>query len=454
VDVERIKKYGTISGVSDGNRGSLVVAEPEILKDMLIRNISSFMDRRPNFEHPVISKQLVLMSGDEWRQTRTIISPTFTSGKMKAMFPKIKDAVSLLLKQVDNKNGTEFDLKNLFGCLTMDVIAKCAFAVDTNTHEDDKNPFVANARAFFDFPRWRFLLAVMLPRPLRARLGISVFNQSALTFLAGISRSLLEERRKMKRQGIRTNDYTDFLQLLMEAGTQTDDDQKDEEDEQHAILNTGVKGKTLTDDEIIANIILVLVAGYETTASLLTYACYNLACSPECQEKLRKEIDSVDELNYDTVMKLPYLDAVICETLRTYSPVTRVDRQVSNKDGYTFDSHLGKIHMPHGTAVVVPIYAIHHMEQFYPDPYKFDPERFMPENKDKLVPYTYMPFVIGPRNCVGMRFALLEAKLTLATLIKSYKLSKTPNTDIPLDFSRSIILLNPKRVIVRISNRD
>ena len=453
VDLKRVKKYGKIYGHFDGNRANLTVADPEILKDMLIRNIASFMDRRPNFEHSVISKQLVMMSGDEWRQTRSIMSPTFTSGKMRAMFPMIRKAVGLMLSQVDRGAGQEFDLKNLFGCLTMDVIAKCAFAVDTNAHEDSSNPFIVNAKGFFNFPRWRIMMAILMPRPVRRLFKLSFFNQESLSFLAQISKNLLEERRKLSKQGIQTNNYVDFLQLMMDAGTQQDEGHKDTEEE-NALPGAAVKGKTLTDEEIIANIILVLVAGYETTASLLTYACYSLACHPEAQEKLRREVAAAGELDYDSVMRLPYLDAVVCESLRMYPPVTRIDRQVSDKNGYTFESHLGKLHMPHGTAVMLPIYAIHHMEEYYPNPDSFDPERFMPENKDRLVPYTYVPFVMGPRNCVGMRFALLEAKLTLATLITSYKFSKTANTDIPLDFSRSFVLLNPKRVIVKIEKRD
>ena len=86
------------------------------------------------------------------------------------------------------------------------------------------------------------------------------------------------------------------------------------------------------------------------------------------------------------------------------------------------------IKIPKGMIVNFDIHSVHHLEEYYPEPFKWDPERFMPENRDKLVPYTYMPFGIGPRNCVGMRFALMEAKTAAAILVYKYRFFKTPNT--------------------------
>ena len=470
LELRQIAKYGTVYGYADAVRANLVVADPDILKDMLIRHFSSFVDRRPSLEHPVIAKQLVLMSGDEWRQTRAIMSPTFTSRKMKAMFSKIRDAVEQMRRRLDRDSGKEVDLKDLFGCLTMDVIAKCAFAVDSNAHEDANSPFVVNAKAFFSFSRWRLAIAVAIPRFLRSLLGISFFNKEPLQFLEGLARTLIQERRRHgSTGGGGSSGYTDFLQLLLDAGTQSQEQSQsneqvaetekldDDEDArlQAATAATASGKKTLTDDEIVANIILVLVAGYETTASLLTYACYSLACNPDMQQRLRQEVTACHTLDYETVMKLPYLDAVVSESLRMYPPVLRVERQVSDKTGYTYDGgdkdgKRKRIHMPHGSAVILPIYAMHHMKELFPDPESFLPQRFLPENKDSIVPYSFVPFVMGPRNCIGMRFALLEAKLTLATLMTGYRFSVCSKTDVPLDFSKTFVLLQPKRVIVRI----
>ena len=98
-------------------------------------------------------------------------------------------------------------------------------------------------------------------------------------------------------------------------------------------------------------------------------------------------------------------------------------------------------------AVQINFEAIHHNPQNYPNPQRFDPERFMPENRHKLIPYTFLPFGIGPRNCVGMRFALMEAKTAIAHIITKFKFVRTANTEVPLQYKKFAIFLMPKNDI-------
>ncbi|CAG2174194.1 unnamed protein product [Oppiella nova] len=160
-------------------------------------------------------------------------------------------------------------------------------------------------------------------------------------------------------------------------------------------------------------------------------------------------VDTNGEIDYDLLSKLSYLDAVVSETLRLHAPSIRVARIASQ------DYKLGDtgITIKKGQAVSIPTYAIAHLEEFYPNPESFIPERFLPENKPKLVPYTYLPFGGGPRSCVGMRFGLMEAKLGLAHVIRRYQFLKCANTDIPVSLIRNEFLHTPKRVIVGIHKR-
>ena len=179
------------------------------------------------------------------------------------------------------------------------------------------------------------------------------------------------------------------------------------------------------------------------------------AVNPEVQDRLRQEVEEAvatdaGEIKYDTIMNLKYLDAVINETLRLYTPSVRVLRHATTD--YEFKS-LG-LKVRKGSRIMIPLYAIHHQEEFFPDPFKFDPERFMPENKDNLIPYTFLPFMLGPRNCIGARFALLEAKTALVTVLLKYNINRCPRTAVPLDLSESsFILINAKDVIVNYSQR-
>ena len=154
-------------------------------------------------------------------------------------------------------------------------------------------------------------------------------------------------------------------------------------------------------------------------------------------------------IDYETLSKLPYLDGVISETLRKYPPVVRLNRVAWQK------CRLGNtgITLEKGSVVNILVYAMHHNEQFFPLPDKFKPERFLLENRHQILPYGYLPFGIGPRNCIGMRFGLLEAKLALAKIITKYKFVKSKNAKVPLEFLPNRGLLTPKSIIIGVERR-
>jgi cytochrome P450 len=193
-------------------------------------------------------------------------------------------------------------------------------------------------------------------------------------------------------------------------------------------------------------------AGYETTATTLSFCTYELALHPQVQEKLYEELKSVSDsrgdIEYDVLCKLPYLDAVLAETLRKYPPAFRISR-CSSQDYILADTG---IQLFKGQIIEIPILAIHYCEQFFPNPDKFDPDRFLPENRHQIKAYTYLPFGVGPRNCIWMRLALLEAKLSLSKLVQKYTFHPSQNTDVPLKWKVSG-LLTPERLIAKIKKR-
>jgi cytochrome P450 len=211
--------------------------------------------------------------------------------------------------------------------------------------------------------------------------------------------------------------------------------------------------KYMTEDEILSNCWLFYTAGYESTANTLSFAAHELALNPEKQDKLYEEvmsfIDSDGEISYDVLTKMPFLDAVISETLRLHAPAVRLWRY-ANEDYKLGDTG---ITIKKGQRIEIPNHGIHHLEEYFPNPKTFSPERFLPENRHKIVPYSYTPFGGGPRHCVGMRFALMEAKLGLAHIMKNYKFITTTNTDIPVALPRNSIIHAPLRVIVGIQKR-
>ncbi|KAI1308644.1 Cytochrome P450 3A24 [Halotydeus destructor] len=202
----------------------------------------------------------------------------------------------------------------------------------------------------------------------------------------------------------------DFLQLLIDIW---DDD---------AALDP--KSKMITEAELVPQAIAFLSAGHDTTTVWLAVTFYLLALNPDCQQRLHEELNSITDLDYDKLTDNQYLDAVVHESLRMYSPATLLGRLAS--DDYLIPGT--DITIPKGTEVQIPIWSVHYDPDNYTDPGKFDPMRFMPENKDRLKPCTFLPFGSGIRNCIGQRFSFLETKVAVAEMIMNFEFFKTDKT--------------------------
>ncbi|CAG2104157.1 unnamed protein product [Medioppia subpectinata] len=153
-------------------------------------------------------------------------------------------------------------------------------------------------------------------------------------------------------------------------------------------------------------------------------------------------------MDYEKLQKMPFLDAFIKEVMRVNCSVTRVDRML------TKDTYLEGIYLPKGTSIVIPIWALHLDPDNFADPYEFKPERFLSENLHDIKPYTYLPFSTGPRNCIGMRFALLELKYTLVKLLCRYEFVPCNETK-EMDYYNSLVqIASVRRMLVKIKHRD
>ena len=267
---------------------------------------------------------------------------------------------------------------------------------------------------------------------------------------------------KQRRQSNNRRHYPDLLQLLTEASSEDTMDEVVQDIEEHyghqenqeLHWNNSTGKKKLTEDEIISNVLAFLVTGFDTSSISLSYAIYALAINPNVQEKLRAEILEAakltpdGKLSYETVTGLKYLDAVVSETLRMYSPGVQIQRETAEDYVLQLESKSYKI--PKGTVLNILVYAMHHNAKYFKDPETFSPERFMPDKKQEITPYSFLPFGVGPRNCVAMRFALLADKVSLVCLLQKYRFVRTDDTDVPLDYSTSNFMLRAKKVVIAI----
>ncbi|XP_054157196.1 cytochrome P450 9e2-like [Oppia nitens] len=462
VYVDNVRQYGKIYCDYIGSMPTVVISDPQLIKDIMIKDFHKFSDRDDLITGDILSdRSLFNLKGNEWKNMRSIISPTFSSGKMRSMHPIVSDCIKRLdenfEKQLTNKLVAEIEVKKMMSSLTMDVIASCAFGTKIDTYGQQKSEFLINAQKVStqSLRTFVFLFMVTLFPKLIQWTGFTINHPNVDGFFRTAIRSIISRR---KTESIKSKDY---LQLILDAQNKTLDTTDDNDivgDSSEEIYgsigdkqNTIDKSKIdITEDDVLATSMLFIVAGYETTASLLTFLTYNLAMNDECQQKLYEEIKQFDgNYTYESISKMPYLEACIAETLRIYNPLVFVNR-MAIKDYKLGDTG---ITLPKKTVVSANIQYIHHSPEYYPDPDRWNPERFMPYNRDKLVPYTYMPFGLGPRNCVGMRFALMETKTATAYLVNKYRFMRTDNTPDKLKFMKMQFLLKCDEFNVGIEHR-
>ena len=178
----------------------------------------------------------------------------------------------------------------------------------------------------------------------------------------------------------------------------------------------------ITDEMIEAQGMVFLLAGFETTASTLSSLIYHVAMYPEVQEKIVEEIrDNIgsDDITHESISTLEYLEACIMETLRLCPTAMEHDRTCVN------DCIVNGIKVKKGVRIMMPTLPAHLDPEFFPEPEKYQPERFLKENADNIIPYTWRPFGSGNRVCIGQRFAMMEMKLFFAKFIAKFKIIPT-----------------------------
>lgn len=252
----------------------------------------------------------------------------------------------------------------------------------------------------------------------------------------GVLRENIEYREKNK---IHRNDFMDMFIKLK------NNESIDDEPSSKSIPRS--EDQIVTFKELAAQAFVFFIAGFETSSTTSALCLYELANNPHLQDKLRQDIKNTlnkhGGLTYETIMDMKYLDMVINETLRKY-PIApnliRVCREsyelkVPNQPTLTIEP---------GTLIWIPTLGIHTDEAYYPDPEKFDPERFSEDSKNDRHTHAYLPFGEGPRNCVGMRFALLQTKVALVQLLKDHTFTlPASNSDLHIEFSKKGLLLFP-----------
>ncbi|XP_066496518.1 cytochrome P450 3A9-like [Tiliqua scincoides] len=438
-DQECFKKYGRLWGIYDGRQPAIFVTDVDIIKAVLVKECYSVFTNRRSFGPTGRLKSAIsIAEDDQWKRIRTVLSPTFTSGKLKEMFPIINHHLKTLLKNIQQRGAERnevVDVKQLLGAYSMDVITSTSFGVNTDSINNPEDPFVKEARKLtkFDLFSPLFILLYIFPftSPLLNMMNVNIFPHEAIEFFA---RSIIKIKKKREEGGGKGR--VDFLQLMMDS-------------QKHQSNGLNDSQKALTDNEILAQATIFIFAGYEAVSNSLTYLAYELATHPDIQQKLQDEIDTAlsnkAAFTYDTIMQMEYLDMAVSEILRLYPLGGRLER-VCKKD-----VEVNGITIPKKTVVVIPPHVLHYDPEYWTDPKEFKPERFSKENN--INPYVYLPFGAGPRNCIGSRFSLLTMKAALVGMLQNFSFRPCKETQIPLVLNTKGLMRPEKPIMLKLVPR-
>ena len=404
-------EYGPIVRFGAFSNTFYLVTDPELAREVLVAQAATFPkdERDIKILSRLVGLGLVTTNGEVHKRQRRLAQPAFHSKRIEAYAGTMVDYTEAMLDEWDD--GQEFDAAEAMRELTLYIVARTLFGADRAAMRATAERVggaihVLQAIADHEFQA-PFVLPVWLPTAMNRdrRRAVGTLYQT-------IDRLIAE------RRASGAADTGDLLSMLL--------------------LSTDESGDAFSDDEVRDQLVTFFVAGHETTSNALTWTWALLSQHPVVEARLHAEVDATlgdRPPALADLPRLPYTLQVIKESMRLYPPAWTLNIRRA-----AADTMLGGHAIRRGDLIWIAPFAMHRRPVFFPDPERFDPDRWTPEREKALPRYAYMPFGGGPRVCIGNGFALMEAQLIVAAVTRRYRLRLAP--DQAIDLNAQITLSN------------
>ncbi|XP_025095312.1 putative cytochrome P450 CYP13A4 [Pomacea canaliculata] len=460
---EWAEQYGETFGYFEGPTPVLVTSNADLLNQVFIKQFNNFHARKlwPVQADPDQDEEIHLFfaRGQRWKRLRSAVNAGFTAAKLRKMQNQMSLCADKLLEVVDRtieeKEDCRVDFSKLFRQLTFDIIGRSALGIDSDALRDPQCGFIKHCEDVIeDTTKQPVLYTLGFLFPSLSKLWIAIYKFmhhiqfNPVYWIEDRLRAWVKARKESEE---RTDD---LLQQMLDARYPVNRHQDlDTTHQPHIDENGNIsKGpllRSLTESEVIAHSLLFLLAGYETTSSTLSYIFYELALHPHVQDRMRQEVVDVleddEEPTYDNIRNLTYMDMVISETLRKY-PLASIVVARQCQDACQIEG----INIPSGMLVQANLWTLHQDPKHWgPDSDSFDPLRFTLEKKAERHSMAFMPFGAGPRMCIGQRFSIVQMKITMAKLLRRYKIERTSDLQVPLKLKEGAAILPIHNIALR-----
>lgn len=382
---KRFQRYGDVYYAPSGGVGLYVIRHPDHVREVLVTRADDFEKKHTALENlsNVLGQGLLTTDGEVWRRHRRLLGPAFAKRAIESCVERMVSEVDVTLDRI--RCDQPWDVATEMTDLTLRIVGRTLLGIDLASEV----AAVGKAMRVFQTS-----LAVPGSAPAVLKWPFDRTTAKAVADLDGVIERVIAHRRASKQQG------NDLLQMLLDAV-----------DPEDASIRLSAK-------EIRDELVTFLLAGHETTSNTLAWAIYSLSRSPEAERALCNEASAVlgtRRLVAADVDRLVYTDKVVKETMRLYPPAYVLARRAAQ------DTKIGDYAVPAGSEVVIWLYFTHRDPRFYPDPERFDPERFGAEQEAGRPKQSFLPFGAGPRACIGRSFAAVEATVALAMLYRQYR---------------------------------
>ncbi|KUJ55050.1 cytochrome P450 [Chryseobacterium aquaticum] len=325
---------------------------------------------------------LLTNNGKDWLKQRRLIQPGFSKAKITNLISIMEEVTDHAFRSF--KSDMEVDLYDVFHSLAFNIVAKTLFSSDIAEHE------VKALSKIITEIQEVFAKEVRIP-----------FSSEVLKFFGVIDKAVIKSKRskaiiqsvldKRRSSGEQKNDLLDMLIQARYEDTQL----------------------PMSDEQLVDEMLILFIAGHETTANALSFIFFEISQNPEAEEKLKKEIAEEGEMLFtsESLMKKSFTSNIIKEAMRLHSPAWAIDRQALEDDSFKHYS------WKKGTLIILYITGLHRNPKYWKDPDSFIPERFDDENAKN---FAYYPFGAGPRLCIGEHFAMMEMALIVSKFYKEF----------------------------------
>jgi cytochrome P450 len=393
------QEYGDIVCYRPAPDTAYLVNHPDLVRHVLVdnnRNYSKETHTNQAF-HRVVAEGLLTSEGEIWRKQRRMMQPAFHHTRLEPLDGMISEATDAMLdrwRDLWHQNAS-VDIAREMAALTLSITTRALFGVVLGDEVREIGEMVNRAVRYLEKPSD--------PRVVQS-----------MSELHAVVARIIRQRRDHFQDG------GDLLSSMM-------------------LAHDTVTGEVMSDEQLGNQIMTLMLAGYETTASALTWTWHLLSQNPRASERLRDEARSVlggRSPRYGDLQSLPFTERVLSESMRMFPPAWILGRRALGEDD------IGGYYVAPGTVIAICIYTLHRHPGFWQRPDDFDPDRFLPENSAGRPKFAYIPFGAGPRQCIGNNLGLMEASLIIANVAQHFELKLKPGVEVQPE---AIFVLRPAR---------